>query len=290
MNFNYPYFSISRIKSFLSEKNASPLKKWGQNFLIDPNTIDFIISSIQNHSAEKADTLIEIGPGLGALTHRLSEFGKPLLVYEIDPIYVSNLKEAEYIRQENLSIIEGDVLKTFSSTNNSIYLIGNLPYYITSDIIIHCLKSINSLSGMFFMVQKEFAERICKEISSLSIFASIFGKFEFVRTVSPGCFYPKPEASSALIKFTPHPEPICGLAKISTAELFLKSVFWGKRKTIQKSISDSPFLLSETSSEFDSIKANIITALNENNIPLSKRPEELTIQQFHTIIRFITSK
>ena len=115
------------------------------------------------------------------------------------------MKSMEYFHSTNSVLFEGDVLENINKLENEkVYLMGNLPYYITSEIITSCLKSIPNLTGAIFMVQKEFADRICNEISSLSIFVSAFGKFSYLKKISPSCFYPKPEASSALIRFTPN--------------------------------------------------------------------------------------
>ena len=205
MSYEYPYYSISKIRSFMDERNANPLKKWGQNFITDPNTLDFIIHSMDKEALSQSDSIAEIGIGLGALTHKLALHQKKLFLFEIDPVYIENMKSMEYFHSTNSVLFEGDVLENINKLENEkVYLMGNLPYYITSEIITSCLKSIPNLTGAIFMVQKEFADRICNEISSLSIFVSAFGKFSYLKKISPSCFYPKPEASSALIRFTPN--------------------------------------------------------------------------------------
>lgn len=286
MSYEYPYYSISRIRSFMEERNANPLKKWGQNFIIDPNTLDFIISSIPKESISNSDSIAEIGIGLGALTHKLAILQKKLFLFEIDPVYIENLKTMEYFNSANTVLFEGDVLKTIISIKDEkVFLTGNLPYYITSEIITTCLKTIPRLTGAIFMVQKEFADRICNEISSLSIFVSAFGKFTYLKKISPTCFYPKPDASSALIRFTPSSANYT-TSQIEKLELLLKTFFWGKRKTINKSIAEAPFLDSiEFNSDYPNLRQEILDSLEKNKIELRLRPEELKVEDYHRIIK-----
>lgn len=286
MSYEYPYYSISRIRSFMEERNANPLKKWGQNFIIDPNTLDFIISSIPKESISNSDSIAEIGIGLGALTHKLAILQKKLFLFEIDPVYIENLKTMEYFNSANTVLFEGDVLKTIISIKDEkVFLTGNLPYYITSEIITTCLKTIPRLTGAIFMVQKEFADRICNEISSLSIFVSAFGKFTYLKKISPTCFYPKPDASSALIRFTPSSANYT-TSQIEKLELLLKTFFWGKRKTINKSIAEAPFLDSiEFNSDYPNLRQEILDSLEKNKIELRLRPEELKVEDYHGIIK-----
>lgn len=270
----------------MEERNANPLKKWGQNFIIDPNTLDFIISSIPKESISNSDSIAEIGIGLGALTHKLAILQKKLFLFEIDPVYIENLKTMEYFNSANTVLFEGDVLKTIISIKDEkVFLTGNLPYYITSEIITTCLKTIPRLTGAIFMVQKEFADRICNEISSLSIFVSAFGKFTYLKKISPTCFYPKPDASSALIRFTPSSANYT-TSQIEKLELLLKTFFWGKRKTINKSIAEAPFLDSiEFNSDYPNLRQEILDSLEKNKIELRLRPEELKVEDYHRIIK-----
>jgi 16S rRNA (adenine1518-N6/adenine1519-N6)-dimethyltransferase len=286
MSYEYPYYSISKIRAFMDERNANPLKKWGQNFITDPNTLDFIINSIDKDALAKSDSIAEIGIGLGALTHKLALLNKKMFLFEIDPVYIENMKSMEYFDSANTELCEGDVLKTIERLQNEkVFLMGNLPYYITSEILTSSLKSIPQLTGAIFMVQKEFADRICNEISSLSIFVSAFGKFSFLKKISPSCFYPKPDASSALIRFTPANHAYSKM-QIDKLELLLKTLFWGKRKTIGKSITEAPFLDSqEFNSAYPNLRQEILDSLAQNKIELRLRPEELKVEDYHRILK-----
>lgn len=288
MSYEYPYYSISKIRSFMDERNANPLKKWGQNFITDPNTLDFIIHSMDKEALSQSDSIAEIGIGLGALTHKLALHQKKLFLFEIDPVYIENMKSMEYFHSTNSVLFEGDVLENINKLENEkVYLMGNLPYYITSEIITSCLKSVHNMTGAIFMVQKEFADRICNEISSLSIFVSAFGKFSYLKKVSPSCFYPKPDASSALIRFTPSQKRY-SKTKIEKFELLLRTIFWGKRKTIGKSISEAPFLDSnEFNTNYPHLRQEILNSLSENQIELRLRPEELKIEDYHRVLELL---
>lgn len=273
MSFEYDFYSVSKIKDFFKTKNANPRKKWGQNFLIDPNIINFILNSIPKTILEKVEIVSEIGPGLGALTYKLISLEKNLILFEIDPVLVENLKEKELPVQ----ILEGDVLENLTKLENeSLVLVGNLPYYISSEIITTALKKLKHLNFGIFMLQKEFAHRICNEISSLSVFSILFGEFEYLKTISENCFYPKPEAVSALVSFLPNEKRLDN-EKINNFEKFTKSIFWGKRKTISKSISESPFL-----NEID--RENLSQFLKDLNFPIQKRPEELDKKIYKELI------
>lgn len=285
MSYEYPYYSVSRIRSFMEERSANPLKKWGQNFITDPNTLDFIVNSIDKEVLANSDSMAEIGIGLGALTHKLALFHKKMFLFEIDPVYIENMKSLEYFQNADVVLFEGDVLENIGKLKNEkVFLTGNLPYYITSEILTSTLKSIPKLTGAIFMVQKEFADRICSEISSLSIFLSAFGKFSFLKKISPSCFYPKPDASSALIRFTPRAHTYSN-SQIEKFELLLKTFFWGKRKTIGKSIAEAPFLDSkEFNTDYPNLREEILNALGKNKIELRLRPEELKIEDYHSVL------
>lgn len=264
MSFEYEFYSVSKIKDFFKNNHANPRKKWGQNFLVDPNILNFISESIPKEKLATVNTVAEIGAGLGALTYKLIQLNKNLVLFEIDPVLIENLKQ----KNLPLKMIEGDVLENLQSLENEkLILVGNLPYYISTDIILLALKKLPHLQFGIFMLQKEFAARLCKEISSLSIFSLAFGEFKYLKTISENCFFPKPEATSALVSFIPN-EIKFDESKILKFEKFTKSIFWGKRKTISKSISESPFT--------DPVeKENTIHFLKEINFPITKRPEEL---------------
>jgi 16S rRNA (adenine1518-N6/adenine1519-N6)-dimethyltransferase len=261
----YPFYSINSIRSILTEKGGNPRKKWGQNFLINPNIIQFIINSMEVDSIKNSELIVEIGPGLGALTHRLIEFEKEIIAFEIDPIMIQILEEFSY---NNVKIVKGDVIEQLHIVGNkNIYAVGNLPYYISSEILISLVKKLNHLNGGVFMLQKEFAVRIAKEISSLSIFLGAFGKWEIIHHIKGNNFYPAPNAVSSLLKYSPFESPLLIIEAIPILEVLLRGFFWGKRKTIDRLIIDSPFLTY--------LKEPLKNLILDFNLSGRERPEEI---------------
>ena len=175
-------------------------KKWGQNFLRDPNTISKIINCLQTCTS---DNILEIGPGDGALTDHLSKQTNQVHVVEIDPLLVTNLKNNRYL---NVTIHEGDILDwDLNQFKNEVKIIGNLPYYISSPILFKLLAWKN-WERMVLMFQKELAQRIIskygnKSYGRISVMCQVYCyvKIEFI--VSKNVFQPKPEVDSAVLTF-----------------------------------------------------------------------------------------
>ena len=174
-------------------------KSWGQNFLTDSNTIDKIIDII---SPKKNETILEIGPGYGALTNNIIPKCKKIYAVEIDPLLCNKLKEKKY---SNLILFNQDILKwtnDFKKQDN-IKIIGNLPYYISSPIIFKFLK-YNFWEEMIIMLQKEVAERIISEnnhknFSRISVMCQTFCEIDLKMQISKNVFHPKPKVDSAII-------------------------------------------------------------------------------------------
>jgi 16S rRNA (adenine1518-N6/adenine1519-N6)-dimethyltransferase len=242
MNESFTFTKIQSINQFMKENNAAPLKKWGQNFLIDKNIIESIISQLPVDSVSELDCIVEIGPGLGSITHRLVDFNKDIFLFEIDPILIENLKKYNY-NKSPFVLVEGDVLKNLEIVSNkNFFCFGNLPYYISTDILTSLMSSCPKMKSGIFMLQKEFIYRITKENSSLSIFLNCFGEWKHIKNVSPSCFYPSPKAESALVYYEKDLIPKLNPSETSILQVILRSFFWGKRKMISKNIKDSPFL------------------------------------------------
>jgi 16S rRNA (adenine1518-N6/adenine1519-N6)-dimethyltransferase len=275
MNESYPFYSIGRIREFLEENGAAPLKKWGQNFLIDPNIIDYIFNHIDKDALSNSESICEIGPGLGALTHRLPELNKKITLLEIDPALIKHLSNT-YVSPD-IKIIAGDALITLLTLETrKNYFLGNLPYYITSDILITLLKNFPDIQGGIFMVQKEFAERVSHEVSSFSIFARAFGEWKLLKHIKPTCFYPSPTAVSSLLRFVPYKEKILSLDQIEKLEIILRSFFWGKRKTIGKILNESPFMTNPIREKLQSTLQDKI---------LKSRPQDLSFEIYYELAR-----
>jgi 16S rRNA (adenine1518-N6/adenine1519-N6)-dimethyltransferase len=283
MSDSFPYTKIQVINQFLKENNAAPLKKWGQNFLIDKNTIDIILSSFPSSSILDFDCIAEIGPGLGSITHRLKEIHREIFLFEIDPILIGHLKNNGYDRSP-FHLIEGDVLKNLKHiSDKNFFCFGNLPYYISSEILI---SLVNFCPGMIFgtfMLQKEFIQRITNENSSLSIYLNSFGKWKLIKNVPSSCFYPAPKAQSALVAYEKLNQPILSNKEKEILEILLRAFFWGKRKMISKNIKDSPFL-----EKWDrNLLYEVIT--KDGFLTGRERAEEIPRETYYTLSKNISS-
>lgn len=278
----YPYLSRTRIREFLETNDAAIRKKWGQNFLTDPNIIDKIIHVPKLDQISNADIICEIGPGLGALTHILGKWKKPLVLFEIDPKLIEHLKAQEYFIKEQILLIEGDVLENLHKVSEKkAFFYGNLPYYISSEILSTLLKSSTQITGGVFLLQKEFAERITKTNSSLSIFVRAFGTWTIHGQVSGNCFFPKPEAVSAILSFSPFSSPQLSGHQIETLEVLLRGFFWGKRKTLSKILDASPFLPDQKRKLWKEI-------ISEECKNMNQRPEDLDAEVYYTLAKKCT--
>lgn len=242
MSESFPYTKIRVINKFLKENKAAPLKKWGQNFLIDKNIIDSILSSYPGSSCMDLDCIVEIGPGMGSITHRLNEINKEIYLFEIDPILITHLKKSGF-NKSPFHLIEGDVLKNLIHiSEKKFFCFGNLPYYISSEILISLLNLCKGMMFATFMLQKEFIYRITNENSSLSIYLNCFGTWKHMKNVPSSCFYPAPKAQSALVSYEKFTHPLLSNKEQEILQVLLRAFFWGKRKMISKNIKDSPFL------------------------------------------------
>lgn len=283
MKESYSYFNQGNINEFLIVNNAAPLKKWGQNFLIDKNIIEIIVQSLPEKIANEITCIAEIGPGLGAITHRLNVFHKKIFLFEIDPILIKHLKENNYHKMP-FELVEGDVLKNLNVLKNEkFFCFGNLPYYISTDILTSLLVDCPFLRAGIFMLQKEFISRITQENSSISIFLSVYGEWKHLRNVSSSCFYPAPKAESSLIFYEKHTNLLLSEEEIKILQIILRAFFWGKRKTIQKNIKDSPFL-----EKFDRKKI-IEIVLQTDNLSGMERAEEIKKETYYQIAKKINS-
>ncbi len=237
-------------------------KKWGQNFLQDPNIIKKIVAEL---SPDTDDVIIEIGPGEGALTFELAKTVKHVYAIEIDPLLVEKLKNNV---PENVSIIHADILEfDLESIPHCTKIIGNLPYNITSPIIFKCL-AWKQWKHMVFMTQKEVAQRITashgnKTYGRLSVMAQVCANIELSFTVPRTVFYPQPNVDSAIISFSPINSKIEDLDSFSN---LIKSAFSQRRKTLRNTLKGviSPDKMGDFA---------------------SKRAEELSIEDFIQLYR-----
>ncbi|TGL72160.1 16S rRNA (adenine(1518)-N(6)/adenine(1519)-N(6))-dimethyltransferase RsmA [Leptospira jelokensis] len=276
-----PYSTISQIQTFFEKKGIRAQKKFGQNFLIDQNIVEYIVNIAKPLFIDKEVSLAEIGIGLGTLTYPILSLQKETDLFEIDFAYIQLAKEEILPKFPNAHLHAGDALENlFHIFPKQVFVFGNLPYHLTTEIIntllIHCRK----FQGGIFMVQKEFAERLVKERSSLSVFLSAFCDVKYLKTVHKNCFFPIPKIHSALILLTPKSETgrshwsPQSESEVAIWSRMLRTLFWGKRKQIQVSLRESPF------SDDPKFREALALAISRSGIPPTKRPEELNQEQF----------
>ncbi len=214
-------------------------KRFGQNFLHDPEIIQRIIDVI---NPQKQNHIIEIGPGKGALTKSILERVDKLDVIEIDKDLVSAL--TTYQGNNNRLIIhEADALKLdFSKFNHSdLRIIGNLPYNISTPLLFHLLTYRNYINDMIFMLQKEVVDRICaesgnKQYGRLSIMLQYYCDVESLFVIKPGAFNPSPKVDSAIVKISPLPHPRYELSDHENFKMIVREAFSQRRKTIRNAL------------------------------------------------------
>lgn len=275
-------------KFIMKKYNITANKNYGQNFLIDENIVNDIITGAQ---VNKDDLIIEIGPGLGTLTSLLLEKAGKVICVELDKKMINVLKE-RFILYNNFELLNNDILKvdlnrliSESKTNlKNVKVVANLPYYITTPIIMKLLEDKLDLTSITVMVQKEVAERLAginggKEIGSITYSINYYTNPEIIINVPRNSFIPAPNVDSAVIKLDILKEP---KIKVSNEELFFKVIkfsFLQKRKTLINSLSNSGLVSKESLEKI----------LNDLNIDLKIRAEQLTLEQFGKISDYIYS-
>jgi 16S rRNA (adenine1518-N6/adenine1519-N6)-dimethyltransferase len=257
--------------------NVNPKKVLGQNFLIDNNIKEKIINSIE---LNKEDVIVEIGPGLGVLTEKISNIANKVIAYEIDKDLVNVLNDI-FKDKNNVSIIHQDILKANIEEDlknfKKIKLVANLPYYITTPIIFKFLESSLDIDQIVIMVQKEVAERISatpgnKNYSALSVAVQYFSNPNIMMNVSPKCFYPEPKVKSSVIKLDINNEKSSIIKNREFFFKFVRSAFGQRRKTLVNALFNSQY--------FNLTKKEIENILINEGFDIRIRAEKLDFLQF----------
>ena len=245
-------------------------KKWGQNFLIDPNLLSKIIRTID---LDKIDNVLEIGPGEGVLTERILPIVNSLAVIEIDPLLVEYLRSLNSIK--DCYIIHGDVLWQELKAlpiNRPVKIIGNIPYNITSPILFWLIEQREDWSEAYIMVQKEVALRLIGQVGTkaygrLTVMTGAFLDIEKCFNIPPEVFVPRPNVDSAFIKITKKATPIITDEQFDKFETIVKAAFSKRRKMLQNSLNGF----------------NIPQSVKDK-INFTRRPETLSIAEFAELI------
>lgn len=255
-------------------------KRFGQNFLIDTHVLDRIIEASE---ITKDDFVLEIGPGIGTMTQYLAESAGKVIAVEIDKNLIPILGEtlAEY---DNVTIINEDILKLDinrlveeENGGKPIKVVANLPYYITTPIIMGLFESHVPLQSITVMVQKEVADRMqvgpgSKDYGALSLAVQYYAKPYIAANVPPNCFIPRPGVGSAVIRLTRYEEPPVMVKDESLMFKLIRASFNQRRKTLQNGIANSP--------ELPYSKAQVEKALEKMGLAANVRGESLTLAEF----------
>ncbi|MBR6637650.1 MAG: 16S rRNA (adenine(1518)-N(6)/adenine(1519)-N(6))-dimethyltransferase RsmA [Lachnospiraceae bacterium] len=278
-NLTNPQDTIAVIQKY----NFMFQKKFGQNFLIDTHVVDKIIRSA---GLTKDDMVLEIGPGIGSLTQHLAENAGKVVAVEIDknliPILAETLKDYDNITVINEDILKVDINKIAEEYNGGrpIKVVANLPYYITTPIIMGLFESHVPIESITVMVQKEVADRMqvgpgTKDYGALSLAVQYYAKPDIVANVPPNCFIPRPNVGSAVIRLTRYQEPPVKVEDEALMFKLIRASFNQRRKTLVNGLSNSP--------EIHFGKEQITKVIEELGWSSTIRGESLTLEEFATL-------
>lgn len=255
-------------------------KKFGQNFLIDPHVLERIV---EESGITKEDCVLEIGPGIGTMTQYLAESAREVIAVEIDraliPILEDTLSEYDNITVINDDILKVDINKIVQEKNNgqAIKVVANLPYYITTPIIMGLFESRVPLKSITIMVQKEVADRMqvgpgTKDYGALSLAVQYYAKPEIVANVPANCFMPRPNVGSAVIRLTRYEKPPVDVVDDKYMFRIIRASFNQRRKTLVNGLLNAGNL--------NTTKEDILNALTKMELSSTIRGEALTLEQF----------
>ena len=275
-NLGIPKNTIEIIQKY----NFAFQKKFGQNFLIDTHVLEKIISAA---GVTKDDMVLEIGPGIGTMTQYLAEHAKRVVAVEIDSNLIPILEET-LAGYDNITVINDDILKVDINAlaqeyngGRPIKVVANLPYYITTPIIMGLFESNVPIDNITVMVQKEVADRMqvgpgSKDYGALSLAVQYYAEPYIVANVPPNCFIPRPGVGSTVIRLTRHQEPPVDVKDAKLMFRLIRASFNQRRKTLLNGLANSP--------ELSFSKEQITSAIEKMGLPASVRGETLTLEQF----------
>lgn len=257
--------------------NPPVLKRFGQHFLFDASVLQAIADAVQPHAG---DTVIEIGPGRGALTDLLAARPEQLVAIEIDRALSEQLRE-RFSHKANVRIIEKDVLEVDipSIVDGPFVVVGNVPYYITTPILFHVMKPPFPRHAVF-LVQREVAERIIappgsRDYGALSVNVQAIATAEIVRHVPPGAFRPPPKVDSAVIRIVPRTDPLIERSEVQKFRGFVQGLFGMRRKQLGNALRSVAGLSAEKAAD----------VLRSVGIDPQARPETLSPAEFVSLMR-----
>ncbi len=269
-----PQVTIEVIKKY----NFAFQKRFGQNFLIDGHVIEKIIKAAD---ITKDDIVLEIGPGIGTMTQYLAESAGKVYAVEIDknllPILDYTLSEYDNVTVINEDILKLDIEELIKKEKGTLKVVANLPYYITTPIIMGLLENHIPAKSITVMVQKEVASRMqagpgSKDYGALSLAVQYYAEPYIAANVPPNCFMPRPNVGSAVIRLTNWDKPPVEVKDERLMFKLIRASFNQRRKTLQNGINNSP--------ELSFTKEQVVEALKKLGINENIRGEALTLEQF----------
>ena len=262
-------------------------KKFGQNFLIDTRVLDRIISAAE---ITKDDLVLEIGPGIGTMTQYLCETAREVVAVEIDknliPILEETLSAYDNVTVLNEDILKVDLNKLVQEKNNGrpVKVVANLPYYITTPIIMGLFENHVPMHSITIMVQKEVADRMqegpgSKDYGALSLAVQYYAKPKIICNVPPNCFMPRPGVGSAVIRLTRH--EVCPVQVADEKFMFdlIRASFNQRRKTLVNGLTNAAGLQVS--------KEAVLAALEQMGLDPAVRGEKLTLAEFAELSNYI---
>lgn len=265
-------------------------KKYGQNFLIEPQVLETIVDAAH---IQTDDCVLEIGPGIGTMTQYLAEQAREVVAVEIDkaliPILQDTLSEYPNVTIINEDILKVDLEKLVKEKNDGrpVKVVANLPYYITTPIIMQLFESHVPLHSITIMVQTEVAQRMqvgpgTKDYGALSLAVQYYSRPEIITHVPPTCFIPRPNVGSTVIRLTRYEKPPVEAADESFLFSLIRASFNQRRKTLVNGLSNA--------SGLNLPKAQITEALEQMGLPANVRGETFTLEQFARLSELLYRK
>ena len=263
-------------------------KRYGQNFLIDTNILKKII---EEAGVTKEDCVVEIGPGIGTMTQYLAESAREVVAVEIDknliPILEDTLSEYDNVTVINEDILKVDLRKLAEEKNNGrpVKIVANLPYYITTPIIMGLFENQVPLSSITIMVQKEVADRMqvgpgTKDYGALSLAVQYYARPEIVLQVPPACFMPRPGVGSAVIRLTKHEQPPVRTKDEKKLFAVIRASFGQRRKTLANALTNGFCYEAESGKTQRVTRQQVYDVLEQMELSQTIRGEALTLEQF----------
>jgi 16S rRNA (adenine1518-N6/adenine1519-N6)-dimethyltransferase len=263
------------VRATLRESEFRPRKRLGQNFLVHENIIESILRLLD---LSPEDEIVEVGPGLGFLTRRLLDTAKKVWAVEIDSALVDRLKESSLGSHPAFQLIHNDILKVAPKDflpSHRVKLVGNLPYSISTPVLLRLFEWREHFSSLVLMMQKEVADRIAsgpatKAYGTLSVWCQVHGRIIERVSVSPEAFFPKPKVRSTILKIDLYQEPLISLTELSLLRGLIRAAFGQRRKTLGKALT----------SWLQRDRRELERVLRREGIDPMRRGETLRVEEF----------